>query len=56
MSKCYCLYCKYYEPTRCGAEGTEPEGICNFSPGIYHVYGHECCENYNARKEDGSHE
>ena len=51
MSKYYCLYCKYYEPTKCGSEGTEPEGICNFHTAIDLVYGHECCEHYEARNE-----
>lgn len=52
MSGYYCLYCKYYEPTKSGSEGTEPEGICNFHTAIDLVYGHECCEHYNARKEE----
>ena len=51
MSKHYCLYCKYYEPTKCGSENTEPEGICNFYTAIDLVYGHEYCEHYSARKE-----
>ena len=53
MSKYYCYYCKYYKQTHCGSEGTEPEGICsNPQTGIDHVYGHEFCEQYGARKED----
>lgn len=52
MSKCYCLYCKYYEPTKNGSEYIEPEGICNFHTAIDLVYGHECCEHFNARKEE----
>ena len=35
-----------------GSEGTEPEGICNLTMTINHVYGHECCEYFNARKEE----
>lgn len=47
MSKIYCLYCKYYEPTQSGSEGTEPEGICrNPHTAIGLVYGHEYCEEY----------
>lgn len=54
MSKYYCYYCKYYKQTHCGSEGTEPEGICsNPQTGIDHVYGHEFCEQYGARKESG---
>ena len=53
MSKYYCLYCKYYEPTQCGSEGTEPEGICgNPRTAIDRVYGHECCEYYDERNEE----
>lgn len=52
MSKYYCLYCKYYKPTQCGSEGTEPEGICcNPHTAIDYVYGHEYCEQYDERKE-----
>lgn len=52
MSIYYCLYCKYYEPIINGSNGTEPEGICNFLPGINLVYGHECCENFSTGKEE----
>lgn len=51
MSLHYCLYCKYYEPTRDGSENTEPEGICNFHTAIDLVYGHQCCEHFDSRKE-----
>lgn len=54
MSKYYCLYCKYYEPTISGSEGTEPEGVCN-NPHIATiglVYGHEFCEDFNVRNEE----
>ena len=53
MSKYYCLYCKYYEPTISGSEGTEPEGICtNPHTTIAHVFGHEYCEDFNLRNEE----
>ena len=53
MSKYYCLYCRYYEPTLCGSEGNEPEGTCN-NPhtAIANVFGHECCEDFNVRGEE----
>lgn len=57
MSKYCCLYCKYYEAKQSGSEGTEPEGNCyNLHTEIYLVYGHECCEHYEARKEEKTNE
>lgn len=52
MSMYYCLYCKYYEPTINGSEGTEPEGMCNFHTEIHPVCAHECCEYYDTKKEE----
>ena len=52
MSKYCCLYCRYYEPTLCGSDGTEPEGVCN-NPhtAIANVFGHESCKDFNAKGE-----